>query len=261
MTFHTIVILLVLLPLITLGQSPYDFNGIEEAAYWGLGIGTISAGAILHKNTAILSESEINSLNRADINAFDRRATHNYSRTAAQFSDGFLYGSHLLGMFLLGHKKIRTDFKKIALLYGETIFITYGLTGLTKNLTKRKRPFVYNENVPIDEKFSKSASYSFFSGHVSVTATNCFFAAKVFSDYFPDSKLKPFVWSTAIIAPVITGYLRVKAGKHYPTDAMAGYTVGALVGLFVPHLHKIQKGKAIQVMPGVSGINLLWKLK
>ncbi len=34
------------------------------------------------------------------------------------------------------------------------------------------------------------------------------------------------------------GYLRMKAGVHYPTDVIAGYTPGAAIGLIIPVLHK-----------------------
>jgi len=96
--------------------------------------------------------------------------------------------------------------------------IVGGLTSLTKRVTLRPRPLVYNELVPFSDKQQKNSRYAFFSGHASVSAANSIFAAKVFSDYFPDSKWKPIVWSAAILIPTSTAYLRVKAGKHYPTD-------------------------------------------
>ena len=42
----------------------------------------------------------------------------------------------------------------------------------------------------------------------------------------------------AAVVPAITAYLRVKGGKHFYTDVITGYLVGAAVGLIVPELHK-----------------------
>jgi membrane-associated phospholipid phosphatase len=35
------------------------------------------------------------------------------------------------------------------------------------------------------------------------------------------------------------GYLRFAAGRHYPTDILAGALIGSLVGWLVPQLHEI----------------------
>jgi hypothetical protein len=45
------------------------------------------------------------------------------------------------------------------------------------------------------------ARKSFFSGHASMTACNTFFAAKIWSDMHPNSKLKPWVWTAAAAVP------------------------------------------------------------
>jgi len=59
--------------------------------------------------------------------------------------------------------------------------------------------------------------------------------------FCPDSKWKPVVWGAAITIPAVMGYFRVAAGKHFPTDVMAGYLVGGAVGFLVPHLHRKKK--------------------
>ena len=155
---------------------------------------------------------------------------------------------------------MRKDAFDISLIYGETLFFTVGLTIITKNTAHRIRPLVYNSNFSLEDKMTKNARFSFFSGHASVVAASSFFTAKVFSDYHPDSKWKPWVWGAAITFPAITGYLRVRAGKHFPTDVMTGYAVGALVGYFVPHIHKRKnrnKNLSMSLLP--TGGYLSWK--
>ena len=72
-----------------------------------------------------------------------------------------------------------------------------------------------------------------------------FFIAKVLNDYHPNVKddLNTVIWSIAALIPASTGYLRIQAGKHFPSDVIAGYIVGASVGFLIPHLHMLKKDK------------------
>lgn len=242
-------------------QSPYEIDWKKEPIYLGIGGVTTGTYFFLHKDFAGLTSEEILDLDRMDVNSFDRKGTFNYSIKANNWSDVFSIGSYALPFALLIPKRTRGDVGTIFLLYGESFLINGGLTGLTKRLSKRPRPFVYNELAPFAKKQLRGARYSFFSGHTSSAAHNSFFAAKIFSDYFPDSKLKPYVWITAATIPAVTGYLRVKAGKHYPTDVMAGYAVGALVGFLVPHLHKKGKDSPLGIIASPNGVSLSWNIK
>lgn len=180
-------------------------------------------------------------------------------------SDHLSLGSKLLPLAFLAGERTRDDFGTIAVLYLETYLVANGLTTLTKTSALRTRPYVFNESVAIDDKLTPGARYSFFSGHTSKTAAMTFFTAKVYSDYHPDSKWRPFIWGAAAAVPAVTGYLRVKAGKHYPSDVIAGYAVGALSGILVPHFHKrvVKKTKNpklenLKVDVGGSGAKLTY---
>ena len=236
-------------------QSPYTIDWKTEPIYLGLGIGTLGLGAYLHAKTPLFTTDELITFDRADVNAFDRPATYNNSLKAHELSNVLWYGSQIAPVLLLTGKAIRSDFGKIALLYGEMAFINGGLTALAKSTFKRPRPYVFNENVDEGLKMSGSARAAFISGHTSITAANTFFIAKVFSDYYPDSKWKPYIWSAAVIIPAVTGYLRVEAGKHYPTDVIAGYAVGASVGFLVPHLHKRKDHKKLEGLSFYPSMN------
>ena len=247
-----------LLPMFLSAQSPYEIDWKKEPYFIGLGVGAYVNGYILQSKINPLTLEEVLAFDRADINNFDRSASFKYSTRAGNASDVFLYGSYGLPALFLFNQKTRSDFDKIMIMYGETLIITKGLTILSKRLTKRPRPFVYNELVDISKKTTKQARYSFFSGHVSVTSANCFFAAKVFSDYYPDSKFKRHIWIGASVVPAVVGFLEVQAGKHYYSDVITGYSLGAVVGFMIPHLHKIQKGKPLTVYPLSNGAVLTW---
>ena len=81
-----------------------------------------------------------------------------------------------------------------------------------------------------------------------------FFGAKVFSDYSDNTTHKVLVWTGAIILPAVVGYLRVRAGRHFPTDVIAGYAIGGAIGYLVPFLHKMKPLKeGLTITPYSSG--------
>ncbi len=245
-------------------QSPYDINWRQESYHLMVGGATLGTGLIFASQAKGLTEEEIATFDRNNVNRFDRGATYNSSIGAKTASDVLLFSSYLLPLSFLTAEDTRKDFGKIAILYGQTIFITTGVTYLAKGILLRSRPLVYNEDFDLAEKQKVRARHAFFSGHTSQTAASCFFTAKVFSDYYPDSKLKPFVWAGAIIFPAVTGYLRIAAGKHFPTDVITGYAVGATIGFLIPHLHKKvnigNSDSSLNFMVGATGASLRWEL-
>lgn len=254
---NKIIFLLILSSQLLQSQSPYNFNWKQESCYLGLGAGFyMTAGILEFKYVSPLSESDIFSLDRASINSFDRNATFNFSPKAKKGSDYVKFSSYTFPFLFLINQKTQKDFGKIMALYGETLLLVGGLTSLSKRVFLRPRPLVFNELAPISAKQKNNARYAFFSGHASVSAANSIFAAKVFSDYFPDSKWKPIVWSTAILVPVATGYLRVRAGKHYPSDVITGVAVGGAIGFLIPHLHKKLKKKGLTINPSFSSCQI-----
>ncbi len=245
-------------------QSPYKVTWKEESYHMAVGGATLATGLVFASQVKGLTEEEIAVLNRLNVNKFDRGATYNSSYQAKTASDVLLLSSVLLPISFLASKDTRQDFGKISILYGETAFITLGITYLTKGIILRTRPYVYNEEFSLADKEKVSARHSFFSGHTSLTAASCFFTAKVFSDYFPDSKLKPYIWAGAIVIPAVTGYLRVASGKHFPTDVITGYAIGATIGFLVPHFHKKLKigdaDSSVSLIFAGTGASLKWEL-
>lgn len=235
-------------------NSPYQLEWKKEAPILATGMGLSISGYALERTVNSRSELELGSLSFQSFLKPDNGATDNFSTSAADASDWLFRSSALLPLTLLADANIRQDAGKIAVLGSESLLLTYGLTNLTKATVRRDRPFVFNDEVPIEKKLTSDSQLSFFSGHTSATATATFFTAKVWSDYHPDSKWKPVVWTAAAIIPAATGYFRVKAGKHYFSDVATGYAVGALVGYFVPHLHKIERGEKRKLRLSTSSI-------
>ena len=185
-----------------------------------------------------LSAADLASLSTAHIPAFDRVATRHYSFGARQASDWTLRAAALLPLVLLTDPHIRRDASTAGALLGEVFLVNLALTNLTKVSAQRTRPFVYNPVAPMTEKVKVDARRSFFSGHTSVAAAMSVATATIWCDYHPDSNWKPAVWAGATLVPAAVGFLRVKGGKHFPTDVLTGLAVGAATGYLVPRLHK-----------------------
>ncbi|OQX75475.1 MAG: hypothetical protein B6D64_11575 [Bacteroidetes bacterium 4484_276] len=250
-------------------ENPYVRGFKHELPFIATGAGLLTTGFVLQavNPTQPFTIPELDNLNRDDINPFDRPASYNYSPQAAKTSDIIRLGVLILPAIFLSNHHTRPNIGSLLVMGLEVGAITYGLTLTVKNIANRPRPYVYNTDVPVDERTNDISKKSFFSGHASFTASFSFFTAKVISDYHPNMKtgLKIAVWSTAAIIPAVTGYLRVESGKHFPTDVITGYAIGAFAGWIVPQLHKKKKRNVnyslIPVMyRGAPGLYFRYKL-
>lgn len=235
-------------------ESPYKTKFKVDGPVTLGGVALSGLGLYFISNKSGLSPEEVNSLSKNDVNKFDRFAAGNNSENAKKLSDIPFYSSFVLPFTLLFDKKVRGAAPQILLLYGETLAITGSLYAMTVGNIYRKRPLVYGENTPIDKRTTKNAQNSFFAGHTAATASATFFVAKVFNDFNPDSPWRPVVWGAAAAIPASVGYLRLKAGKHFLSDNLIGYTIGSTVGILVPHLHKKSNTSGLSIVPNYNQI-------
>jgi len=248
-------------PFIT-AQSPYEFDNKKDGVFLLCGAGLQVVGLYFNNNITPLTESEINNLSKNDINSFDRFAASYWSEDAQKISDVLFITYGILPAMLLISKDVREDFKVVSLLYLETALLTLSLNTLAKGLTQRIRPFVYNSNpnISLKEKTNKDAKRSFYSGHTSVAFASAVFTSVVFDDYFHSSKWKPVVWSTTLLGATATAILRVKGGKHFPTDVVVGAFMGSLTGYLVPYFHRNKKDNRSNLVPVSNREQLLISL-
>jgi len=201
-------------------------------------IGTTTS-LILKSNNAPLTLEEIAELDLSDVPDFDQSALYNYSPAFKTASDVFLYASYTFPLLTLALPEIRDDPLTIGIMLGEALMFTETFTGIVKATVSRPRPFTYNPEVPEEIRNEQGNNHSYFSGHTSYAATFSFFTAKVIADNSDNRTVKTIAWTGAILWPAATGYFRYRAGRHFPTDVITGYAVGAAVGYLIPHLHKI----------------------
>jgi hypothetical protein len=242
-------------------------TNVKYSMHFGTEAMIISTGMLLalpslFAKKKALSAGEISLLNRDDISSFDRGATYNHSKTAKKVSDitvGVAVGLPALLFTLSGP---RDNFWNIVVLYAESFSLTFGLTQFVKTVVDRKRPLMYNPDVSLDDKLKSDNLKSFYSSHTAMAFNGAVFFATVFSQHYPDSKLNFAVWPLSLGVASLVGYMRYKAGKHYPSDILIGAAVGSLFGVLVPVLHKKYEKSNVALMPVTGEFNgLIFMIK
>ncbi len=235
-------------------QNPYQTCWSTDG--WIIGSGGVLAISALVTEHSInpLSEQEISTLSRREVNAFDRAATYNYSKSISQISDVLvgLQVTSAAGLLLLLPTKIREDWRTVGIMSLETALWVTALPRLVKGRVQRIRPYVYNPQAPWQDKISAEARRSFFSGHTSTAFATAVFLSTVYGDYFPKSRWKPYLWSGTLLVASTIGFLRFESGKHFPTDILAGALVGSTIGYVIPLLHRNSK-RNVSLNPASGG--------
>ncbi|PID81862.1 phosphoesterase PA-phosphatase [bacterium DOLZORAL124_64_63] len=223
---------------------PYDTDTGTEVGLLAAGAAVWSFGYWLDRqdprNRALIPE-EVHALDARRLPDFDRGATRNWSPTAAALSDRFL-SAGLLAPVLLDLSSVgREEPLALTTMHLECLLLNGGVTYLLKSRVRRVRPFVYNGNpaIPASLKLSRSARRSFPSGHTSTTFASLVFMATVYGKMYPDDGSRHWVWAGCLAAAGTTGYLRYRAGYHFPSDILAGAALGGFVGWLVPRMHEI----------------------
>jgi hypothetical protein len=217
----------------------------------------------LDKNLKIdyLTYDEVEKLDIHDIPRFDRSVTKNWSPELADRSDVTKNIVKASPVLIVLPQLAEGKWKNILVLgvmYLEGSSLSGNITEITKDLTLRKRPYLYN-NTTISPAEKKSLcapgndyTYtSFYSGHTSESFFAAVFLSKVVTDIYGKSTLTYFVWGTTLFGAATTGYLRYKSGWHYPSDVIVGAIMGSAVGYLIPVLH--QKGKSEKINIAISG--------
>lgn len=230
-------------------ESPYETSWIVDGPYLGLTLGLNALGFKFIQDKEALTVTEMNNLSKDDIPGIDRFIAGNYSPRASTISDYPFYGSFAVPVvMMLVDGNMRSNAGQISLLFVESMATTGAFYTITAGLVERSRPLAYNTSVPEEERRESGAQRSFFAGHTAATASASFFAAKIYNDFYPNSAAKPYVWTAAALVPAYVGYLRAKAGKHFLTDNILGYAIGAASGILIPEFHK-KEDHAFGVVP------------
>ncbi|MCC2545405.1 phosphatase PAP2 family protein [Hymenobacter sp. BT175] len=238
----------------TPSASPYHTRLLVDGAIiTGLtGIGV--TGLYLVQQKRVPTEAELALLRKSDVPRIDRFVAGRYSERAQLVSDLLFYPTMGLAPGVLAlNPASRGRFGQVAVLYVEAMMATNAIFASTVGTTYRYRPYLYGPEGG-SRRTQPVATNSFFGGHTANSATVTFFTAKVLHDFNPGSAAEPYIWTAAAVLPAAVAYARMEAGKHFLTDNIVGYAVGATVGIMVPQLHKA-RGAGYSFAP-VQGLNV-----
>lgn len=242
---------------------------------WKLPVSVAFLGAsyygfrVLDENASFTAE-DVKYLDPKNINTFDRPvAYYNPARfeSAHNTSDMILNIAVASPVLLLADGQVRRNWKPYISMFLMAHAVDNAIYFGTVAAVRRARPLTYNPNLTVEQKTGTAKSNSFFSGHVSFSATSTFYMAKVYTDYHHIRGWKRLlIFTGAAIPPSLVGYYRMQAGRHFRTDVITGLVVGAATGIVVPQLHKQhRKHNALTVspfyMPSYSGLTLTYHIR
>lgn len=230
---------------------PYK-TGKKDFLLAPLSAAAFVSSELLDKKKFNLTLEGIQALDRQSIGSFDRGATYNWSKSAERFSDvpeqALRFMPALYAIPVLKNKQLNHGVT-LGVMYGEVVFLSAGVTGITKSLAKRIRPYLYNTSFTPEERFAMQgkeapiASTAFFSGHSVTAFAGAVFLSKTFTDIYGKTTWSKVIWVGSLSLATVTAIARVEAGVHFPTDVLAGAVVGSAIGYFIPVLHKTAQEK------------------
>jgi PAP2 superfamily len=219
-------------------QSAYNLESVRETALIGTGVSASSLAIYLLSKVEPPTQDEIKNLSRTEVNNFDRFVTYNWSPAVSDISDVLLITQTISPLLLLSSQKIRDNYKNYIVMNIELYLLYYGSVHITKSLSGRYRPYMYNDEVPLEEKMKYESMLSFFSGHSTFSFASAVFISTIYAKNFPDSKWKTLVWGSSLLIASITASLRVISGMHFLSDVITGAIVGSLLGYMIPAIHE-----------------------
>ena len=244
------------------GRATFDIDPIADGAIIGISAGFAVVLDQLKSTGEIRPQQISRDFDRNNLLAIDRPVvTAKHHGSAGMWSNvgstaAMAYA--ILDPVLSGFREqsLQTGLVDF-MLYAETLALTQATTNLVKLAVRRPRPAAYreaelNRDNPDYSNADTDSALSFFSGHAATTASLSATATYLAFTRSPSS-WRP--WVTLLAGTGLTTFVsveRVRAGKHFPTDVIAGAIAGAGIGVIVPHLHRTEEVKQRRVWVGYA---------
>ncbi len=174
---------------------------------------------------------------RDDLSAIDRPFAGRYSPAWGRASDVGMYALLAAPIPVLAFDEGIWNALNDSVVIYESVLLATALGGLGTLSANRARPFVYGNAAPLKTRESPDAALSFISGH----STACFaLSTALFWTVERRHGFDAFSGAVLGVGTATSAFVsvsRVAAGKHFPTDVLAGALLGASVGTLMPFLH------------------------
>ncbi|HET9158818.1 MAG TPA: phosphatase PAP2 family protein [Myxococcaceae bacterium] len=239
------------------GAAPVSVYRLDLA--WDIPVSAVAAAAIIVPYA--LTDSIIHPrcpCSISEVPGFDRWAVGHASDAMDTLST-VTAGLAMLAPFAVDLADVGpgTPFLEDSAVVAETLLVNGALVTLAKYTVQRPIPRVYSPGTPAYVN-SPSDYRSFYSGHTSnafaaLTAMSMTWTLRHGGTWWP--------WVVTGVAGTSVALERVLAGRHFPSDVLAGAAAGTLVGLAVPWLHaraRLGPG-AVEIEPVGEGVMLAWE--
>ncbi|HXK19339.1 MAG TPA: phosphatase PAP2 family protein [Polyangiaceae bacterium] len=248
-------------------QSPeervtFQSDPIADGAIIVVSLGTAGVLELINSTGEIRPQQIAPTFDRNSLIGIDRAALNQTpSKSAGSLSNlglGAAAAFAIIDPVLTGVREQNVQSGLVdGIMYSETAALTLALTDVVKMAVRRPRPQAYidadaHKGDPTWSNSSTDSALSFFSGHASMVA-----ALGGTATYLAFARGKSPVrgWLTLALATSLTTFVaveRVRSGKHFPTDVVAGAFAGAGIGVVVPHLHRTADVQQRRVWVGFS---------
>ena len=244
------------------GRVTFQSDPIADGAIIVVSLGSAGLLELINSTGEIRPQQIAPDFDRNQLISIDRAAVNNTIHPSAGTLSNV--GLGLAGLYAvldpvfsgLREQSVQTGLVD-AIMYAETVSLTLALTNIVKMAVRRPRPSAYlqaeaHEDDPNYSNSSTDSSLSFFSGHASMTGAIGATATYLAFARSPGT-WRPWVTLTlATTVSALTSIYRVRAGKHFPTDVLAGTFAGAGIGIVVPHLHRSEDVQQRRVWVGFA---------
>lgn len=226
-------------------KSVYRLRPAADAAVIAASLGLSAAADVLGPRLVV----ERCPCDPRELPGFDRFAVGLHSGAAATASDWTIWlafaAPPVADAALLGFSR---PLLEDVVVFGEALSVDAFLTTVAKYAVQRPLPLTYAGNAGLER--SQYGYRSFFSGHTS-SAFAALGAAAMTARLRYGERWWP--WAAAAVVGTGVGVERVLAGRHFPSDVVAGAAVGLGVGIAVPWLH--ERGD-VTLTAGARGVGL-----
>jgi membrane-associated phospholipid phosphatase len=246
--------------------SPYQLSWKTDGIIAGTGISLRLLGEFLPQKELLLDEEETNTFTSEDLVWFDRAAIDKFKPELINLSTSMNYYAFIAPLPLFLSRNVRNDFLTITTMFIETRLFAEAAPMITKKLFPRYRPYVFSQEFDFETKEGFNDSRSFFSNQSAYVFSSAVFTAKVFNDFYPESKARYWIWGSALTTATAISVFRHEIGIHYLSDLVVGAAIGSALGYFIPHFHLKEKknSRYFSLSPRIgvdyAGININYML-
>jgi len=235
-------------------QSVFTYDLKKDIIIGGLSLGVFVSPFFVENKP----EQIPNSLDKNDINGFDRFLMFSYDKTLDMISDYGVYSMLVLPIVsVIGNANDINTWLTYGIMYTEAFLLTFGTKDLLKNVIIRYRPYMYEGGIP--DGRGNDYYNSFPSGSTSLAFLSATFFSTTFLSEYPVSKWKlPVTIGSYSLAAAVSA-MRITSGAHFITDVLAGAAIGSFYGWIIPFLHRRNSGNNVKI--NVTPNSLLVSLK